>query len=84
MIRITAKRKQGFRRCGVFHPAEPVKHADARFTQAELAVLQAEPLLRVEVIAEQADVLPDDQADAMPDDQADAMPPVKISRRRRR
>lgn len=45
---ITAKR-EGFRRCGVAHPAHAVKHPDGRWTAAELAVLKAEPMLVVEV-----------------------------------
>lgn len=45
---ITAKR-EGFRRCGVAHPAHAVKHPDGRWTATELAVLKAEPMLVVEV-----------------------------------
>lgn len=50
MIRISAKPKHGFRRCGVFHPHAAVDHADDRFTDAELTVLENEPLLRVEYV----------------------------------
>ena len=48
-IRVTSKRN-GFYRCGIPHPAEPVDHADDRFTEEELERLQAEPMLVVEVI----------------------------------
>ncbi|HWO99198.1 MAG TPA: HI1506-related protein [Methylococcus sp.] len=48
MIRITSKR-HGFRRCGVAHPAAPTEYPDDRFTEEELARLQAEPMLTVEV-----------------------------------
>lgn len=54
MIRIRAKRKSGFRRAGLFHPAEPVDYPDDRFSEAELAALQAEPMLRVEVLDEES------------------------------
>ena len=52
MIRITAKHKNGFRRCGLFHRPEPVEYADDRFSDAELAILTAEPMIRVEFIVE--------------------------------
>jgi len=48
MIRITSK-VDGYRRCGVLHPARPTEYEDGRFTEEELAVLQADPLLTVEV-----------------------------------
>jgi hypothetical protein len=54
MIRITAKRKEGFRRLGIFHPGEPTTFPCDRFTPDELAVLKAEPMLRVEIIDEPA------------------------------
>lgn len=50
MIRITAK-QAGFRRCGIAHPAVPTDHPDDVFSQAQLAVLDAEPMLTVERIA---------------------------------
>jgi hypothetical protein len=53
MIRITAQR-DGFRRAGMAHPAAPTDHPDAAFTAAQLAALQAEPLLVVELIADAA------------------------------
>lgn len=52
MIRITAKR-DGFRRCGVAHPAAPTDYPAGRFSAAELAQLKAEPLLTVEEIADE-------------------------------
>lgn len=45
-VTITAK-KDGFRRCGVGHPATAVEHPDGRFSAAELALLKAEPMLVV-------------------------------------
>jgi len=53
MIRITAK-KDGFRRCGVAHPARPTEYPDDRFTKKELAVLKAEPMLVVEELPDEA------------------------------
>lgn len=50
MVRITAKR-DGFRRCGVAHPAQPTEHPDDAFAPEQLAVLQAEPGLVVEIVA---------------------------------
>ena len=43
---ITAKR-DGFRRCGVRHPATPVTHEDGTFTDEQVAALKAEPNLIV-------------------------------------
>jgi hypothetical protein len=48
MIKITAK-KDGFRRCGMAHPSVPTEHPDETFSQDQLAELQAEPMLVVEV-----------------------------------
>jgi len=53
MIVISAKQKQGFWRCAVFHPFEPVEHADDAFTATQLAVLQKEPMLSVTVVVEE-------------------------------
>jgi hypothetical protein len=53
MIRITAKRAQGFWRGGVFHPPTPVDHADDRFSPRMIEILRAEPMLVVEEIAEE-------------------------------
>jgi hypothetical protein len=50
VLRITAKPKDGFRRCGVHHPAEPVEYVEGRFSDAEIAVLKAEPNLVVEAL----------------------------------
>ncbi len=54
MIRITAKR-DGFRRCGVAHPARPTDHPDDRFTEEQLAVMQAEPGLVVVILPDSVD-----------------------------
>lgn len=47
---ITAK-KDGFRRAGLAHPAKATEHPDGRFTPTQLAALQAEPMLVVQVVA---------------------------------
>jgi hypothetical protein len=44
---ITAKR-DGFRRCGLAHPAKPVEHPDGTFTDEQLDILKAEPMLVVQ------------------------------------
>jgi hypothetical protein len=54
MIRITSK-VDGYRRCGVLHPARPTEYPDDRFSAEELAVLQADPLLTVEVEPDRVD-----------------------------
>lgn len=46
-IRITAK-QDGFRRCGIAHPATPIEHPASRFPEGDLARLEAEPMLIVE------------------------------------
>lgn len=52
MIRITAK-KDGFRRAGIAH-AGTRDYPDGRFSPEQLAALQAESLLRVEMLLEGA------------------------------
>lgn len=47
MIRITSK-KDGFRRCGISHPAKPTDYPADRFDADQLAALTAEPMLMVE------------------------------------
>ncbi len=47
---ITAK-KDGFRRCGMAHLARPVEHKDGAFTDEQLAILKAEPMLVVQETA---------------------------------
>jgi len=49
MIRIKSK-KDGFRRCGIAHPATPMEYPDDRFSKEELRILKAEPMLVVEVV----------------------------------
>jgi len=44
MLIITSK-KDGFRRCGIAHPARPAEYPDTAFTGVELAQLRAEPML---------------------------------------
>jgi hypothetical protein len=51
MIIITAK-KDGFRRAGVSHPARPTEYRADAFTEEQLAELQAEPMLVVEIVAD--------------------------------
>ncbi len=52
-ITITAKR-DGFRRCNMRHPAKPITHPDGTFTEAELAILKADPALIVVDVADNA------------------------------
>jgi hypothetical protein len=61
MIIIKAKR-DGFRRCGVAHAAKPTEYRDGDWTAEQLAELQAEAMLHVEVIDG-----PDDDDDVDPD-----------------
>lgn len=49
MIIIESKR-HNFRRCGIAHPSDAVDYPDDRFTPEELKILQAEPMLIVEVV----------------------------------
>lgn len=53
MIRITSQR-EGFRRAGIAHPAAATDHPDDAFTAEQLAALQAEPMLTVEIIEDKA------------------------------
>ena len=47
VLRIAAKPKEGFRRCGFHHPFGPVDHPEGRFTAKEVEALKAEPNLVV-------------------------------------
>lgn len=57
MIRIRSKR-HNFRRCGMPHPKGPAEYPDGRFTEEEVKILQAEPMLIVEVIPDKKDTDP--------------------------
>lgn len=46
ILTITAKR-DGFRRCGIAHPASPVDHPIERFSKKQIEALRAEPMLVV-------------------------------------
>ena len=46
-ILITSKRA-GFRRAGIEHPDTPTLYEDAKFTDEQLAALEAEPMLIVQ------------------------------------
>lgn len=46
-LRIAAKPKEGFRRCGVHHPFGPADHPEGRFTAKEIQILKGEPNLVV-------------------------------------
>lgn len=46
-LRIAAKPKEGFRRCGVHHPFGPVDHPEGKFTAKEIEILKGEPNLVV-------------------------------------
>lgn len=50
MIRITARPANGFRRCGVHHPAEAIDHPADTFNAKQRAILEAEPQLIVQEI----------------------------------
>ncbi len=52
-LQIVSKR-EGFRRCGVAHPATPVVYPDGTFTSAELKRLKAEPMLVVVEVPDSA------------------------------
>lgn len=47
MIRIIARR-DGFRRCGIEHSAEPKEYPNDRFTKKQLEQLKKEPMLIVQ------------------------------------
>jgi hypothetical protein len=51
MIRIRSQ-KDGFRRAGVAHSKEWREYPDDKFSAEQLAALQAEPMLQVEVGAD--------------------------------
>lgn len=51
MIRITSTR-DGFRRGGIAHPKGTVEYPDKTFSKLQLAAIQAEPVLTVEIIAD--------------------------------
>lgn len=42
--------KDGFRRCGIEHPAKPVIYPEGTFTKEQVKKLKAEPLLVVEEV----------------------------------
>lgn len=48
-LKIISK-KDGFRRCGVAHPAAPVIYPDGTFTPEQVERLKSEPMLIVEEI----------------------------------
>ena len=60
MIRIRSK-YHNFRRCGLPHPKEAREYPGDRFSEQELKILNAEPVLIVEII-------PDEPEPASPDD----------------
>lgn len=42
---VIVSKKDGFRRCGIAHPATPVTHRVADFTDDQLRTLDADPML---------------------------------------
>ncbi|MCL6612624.1 MAG: hypothetical protein K6T66_13905 [Peptococcaceae bacterium] len=42
--------KDGFRRCGIEHPAKPVIYPEGTFTKEQVKKLKAEPMLIVEEV----------------------------------
>ena len=53
-LRITAQ-NDGFRRCGIPHPAQPTDHPAGRFTEEQIAILKADPMLTVVEIEDAPD-----------------------------
>lgn len=53
VLRITAKR-DGFRRAGIAHPAQPTDHPLDSLSDDQVEALKAEPMLVVEEIEEKA------------------------------
>lgn len=51
VLRITAKPKIGFRRCGVHHPPVPVDYPADAFDAAQIAILKADASLVVEALS---------------------------------
>ncbi len=66
-VRIKA-RYEGFRRCGVAHRLEPIVHPDGRFTEEELEILEAEPMLTVEYMPESEETDQHDPDQGIPAD----------------
>ena len=48
VLRISAKTKEGFRRCGVHHPAQTTDYPEGAFTSDQIKVLKGEPNLIVQ------------------------------------
>ncbi|MFH1984126.1 MAG: HI1506-related protein [Pseudomonadota bacterium] len=46
---VISSKREGFRRCGVAHSKAATEHADDAFTEEQLAVLEADPMLTVVV-----------------------------------
>lgn len=61
MIRIISK-QDGFRRCGIAHPAAVTDYPDDRFSDDELAILKNEPMLIVQVLPDMETGGPDGSA----------------------
>lgn len=53
MIIIITSKQPGFRRCGIAHGAKPTEYPDDAFTAEQLAALQAEPMLTVEITSDE-------------------------------
>ncbi|WP_289034396.1 HI1506-related protein [uncultured Roseibium sp.] len=51
VLRITAKPKTGFRRCGVHHPAEPIDYPADAFDATQILILKDDPSLVVEELS---------------------------------
>ena len=79
MIKIKSK-QAGFRRCGIAHAAETVEYLDWRFSESELAILKAEPMLTVEIVAPPAKPGKVDENDHESATAAESIPePVKAA-----
>ena len=55
ILRITAKKTDGFCRAGKHHPAESTDHKASKFTPEQIEALKAEPMLVVQEIPEEGD-----------------------------
>lgn len=52
---VIRSRQEGFRRCGVAFAKTAASYPDDAFSESQLAILQAEPMLTVEKISDLSD-----------------------------
>ncbi|MCX7204746.1 MAG: HI1506-related protein [Proteobacteria bacterium] len=81
MIRITSKR-DGFRRASIAHAALATDYKNDDFSEEQLALLQAEPMLIVEIIADTVEPTVEAEAEAAKSEpEANAEPSAKTQYR---